>query len=181
MTGFALQGLKPKLPASDDFWIAPDAQVIGNVELQPGVSIWFGAVIRGDNEAILVGRGSNIQDLCVLHTDIGCPLSIGEDCTIGHRVILHGCSIGNNCLVGMGAIIMNRAVIGDNCLIGAGAIVTEGKVIPPGSLVIGAPGKVMRPLNPTEIDSIAASAANYWKNGQRFKAGLTKISAAQSE
>lgn len=181
MTEFALEGLKPKLPAQDDFWIAPDAQVIGNVELRPAVSVWFGAVIRGDNEAILVGRGSNIQDLCVLHTDIGCPLSIGEDCTIGHRVILHGCSIGNNCLVGMGAIIMNRAVIGDNCLIGAGAIVTEGKVIPPGSLVIGAPGKVLRPINPTEIDAIAASASNYWKNGQRFKIGLTKISAVRCE
>ncbi len=181
MTEFALDGLSPKLPANGDFWIAPDAQVIGNVELQTGVSVWFGAVIRGDNEPISVGRGSNVQDLCVLHTDIGCPLSVGDDCTIGHRVILHGCAIGNNCLIGMGAIIMNRSVIGDNCLIGAGAIVTEGKVIPPGSLVFGAPGKVIRALRQMEIDSIAVSAVNYRKNGQRFRAGLTNISATRSE
>ncbi len=181
MSEFALEGLTPRLPPKHEFWIAPDAQVIGNVDLKAGVSVWFGAVIRGDNEPILVGRGSNIQDLCVLHTDIGCPLSVGEDCTIGHRVILHGCTIGNNCLIGMGAIIMNRAVIGDNCLIGAGTIVTEGKVIPSGSMVMGAPGKVMRPLNQAEIDSIAASAANYWKNGQRFSAGLAKISAMPSK
>jgi carbonic anhydrase/acetyltransferase-like protein (isoleucine patch superfamily) len=181
MTQLALDGLAPKLPANDNFWIAPDAQVIGNVELKSAVSVWFGAVIRGDNEPILVGAGSNIQDLCVLHTDIGCPLSIGENCTIGHRVILHGCSIGNNCLIGMGAIIMNGAVIGNNCLIGAGAIVTEGKAIPDGSLVIGAPGKVVRHLDQAEIDSIANSAAGYWKNGQRFAAGLTQTLAARSK
>ena len=128
-------------------WIAPDAQVIGRVRIGPRASVWFGAVLRGDNEWIEVGDGTNIQELCVLHTDWGYPLTIGAGCTIGHKAMVHGCTIGDNSLIGIGAVILNRAVIGKNCLIGAGALIPEGKVIPDGSLVMGQPGKVVRELD----------------------------------
>src|SRR5258706_16390963 len=141
MPVYALDGLAPRLPGADRFWIAPDATVIGRVELGEGVGVWFGAVIRGDGEPIAIGRGTNIQDLSVGHTDPGCPVAVGEGCTIGHRALLHGCTIGNNTLVGMGAIVLNRARIGNDCLVAAGAIVTEGKEFPSGSLVMGIPAK----------------------------------------
>ena len=136
----------PEFPENSDFWVAPDANVIGQVRLMAGASVWFGATLRGDNEWINLGTGSNVQENSVLHTDIGYPLSIGRNCTIGHNAILHGCTIGDQSLIGMGAIVLNGAQIGRNCLIGAGALITEGKIIPDNSLVLGAPGKVVRSL-----------------------------------
>ena len=132
-------------------WVADTASVIGNVIMAGDVSVWFGATIRGDNEPISIGAGSNIQDNAVLHSDPGSPLAIGANCTIGHQAIVHGCTIGNDTLVGMGATVLNGAVIGRNCLVGAGALVTEGKIIPDGSLLLGAPGKVSRQLDAVEI------------------------------
>lgn len=173
MTLYALDGLAPSLPETGNYWIAPDAQVIGNVTMEEGSSIWFGAVLRGDNELIRVGAGSNIQENSVLHTDPGFSLSIGKGCTIGHRVMLHGCTIGDNSLIGMGAIVLNGAVIGNNCLIGAGALITEGKVIPDGSLVMGSPGKVVRQLDDAAIAGLGLSAKAYQANMTRFRDGLT--------
>ncbi len=175
MSFYELAGISPKLPAAGDYWVASSASIIGDVELATGVSIWFGAVLRGDTETIRVGLGSNVQDLCVLHTDHGFPLEIGENCTIGHRAILHGCKIGSNSLIGMGAVILNGATIGKDCLIGAGALVTEGKVIPDGSLVIGAPGKVSRALSVAEIAQNTASAVHYQANMRRFRSNLVLI------
>src|SRR5262249_5297547 len=146
MTIYALDGILPTLPADGDCWIAPDADVIGKVILGAGVGIWFGATLRGDNEPITVGPETNIQEHCVFHRDMGFPLSVGRGCTIGHRAILHGCTVGDNCLIGMGAIVLNGAQIGNDSLVAAGALVPEGREIPPGSLVIGMPGKVARPL-----------------------------------
>ena len=176
MTLYALDGLAPTVPENGDYWIAPDAQVIGNVTLEAASSIWFGAVLRGDNELIHLGTGSNIQENSVLHTDPGFALTIGKGCTIGHRVMLHGCTIGDNSLIGMGAIVLNGAVIGNNCLIGAGALITEGKVIPDGSLVMGAPGKVVRQLDDAAIAGLGMSAKMYQANMARFRAGLTVVS-----
>jgi carbonic anhydrase/acetyltransferase-like protein (isoleucine patch superfamily) len=174
VTLFALDGLAPALPAGFCF-VADSAEVIGNVELGEDVGIWFGVVIRGDNERIRVGTGTNIQDLCVLHSDPGSPLTIGANCTVGHRAILHGCTIGDGTLVGMGATVLNGATIGKNCLIGAGALVTEAKAIPDGSLVLGAPGKVARMLTADEIVGLGKSAERYVANARRFAAGLTKL------
>lgn len=151
-----LDGIAPEIAA--DAWVAPDAQLMGRVVLEPGASVWFGAVLRGDNEEIRVGRNSNVQDLTVCHTDIGFPLTIGANCTIGHRAILHGCTIEDGALIGMGAIILNGARIGAGSLIGAGALVAENKVIPPGSLVMGAPGKVVRELDETARARLLKSA-----------------------
>lgn len=172
MPRYALDDRVPRLPDDGQFWIAPDATVIGRVELGEGVGVWFGAVIRGDGEPIVIGRDTNIQDLCVVHTDPGCPVAVGQGCTIGHRAILHGCTIGHHTLVGMGAIVLNRARIGDECLVAAGAIVTEGREIPSGSLVMGIPAKVVRPLTPDEIGGIRLSAAHYVANWKRFATGL---------
>jgi carbonic anhydrase/acetyltransferase-like protein (isoleucine patch superfamily) len=173
MTIYSLDGLAPEIAA--DAWIAPDANVIGNVVIKSAASIWFCSTIRGDNEKITVGAGSNVQENCVLHTDIGFPLSIGAGCTIGHKVMLHGCQIGDNSLIGMGATILNGARIGKNCLIGAGALITEGKEIPDGSLVMGMPGKVVRALDDGAIEGLRLSAQAYQANSQRFAAGLRKI------
>ncbi len=175
MTLYALDGIEPELPENGDFWIAPDAQVIGKITLHTGSSIWFGAVLRGDNERITLGKGSNIQENSVLHTDMGYPLVIGENCTIGHRAMLHGCSIGNNTLIGMGATVLNGAKIGNNCLIGAGALITEGKVIPDGTLVMGAPGKVVRELDAAAIAMLGKSAQVYQANMARFRDGLKVV------
>jgi carbonic anhydrase/acetyltransferase-like protein (isoleucine patch superfamily) len=172
MPTFALDGTSPQLPAAGAYWIAPDASVIGRVTLEEGVGIWFGAVLRGDLESITIGRNSNIQEHCVVHTDAGYPLSVGEGCTIGHRAILHGCLIGQNSLVGMGAMVMNGAVVGEGCLIGAGALIPEGRIIPRGSLVLGMPGKVVRPLTTEEIGRNRVSAAHYVANWKRFSRGL---------
>ena len=173
MTLYALADLSPTVDA--DAWVAPDANVIGNVMLEAGSSVWFGCTLRGDNELIKVGKGSNVQENCVFHTDPGCPLTIGENCTIGHKVMLHGCTIGDNSLVGMGATILNGAKIGKNCLIGAGALITEGKVIPDGSLVMGAPGKVVRELDAAAIKGLEASALHYQDNMRRFRDTMTKV------
>jgi len=170
MTIYALDGIAPSI--AEDSWIAPDANVIGNVTLEEGGSIWFGCTLRGDNEPIVIGAGSNVQENTVMHTDPGCPLSIGAGCTIGHKAMLHGCTIGENSLIGMGATVLNGAVIGSNCLIGAGALVTEGKEIPDGSLVVGAPGKVIRQLDVAAIEGLRRSALHYQQNMRRFRAGL---------
>ncbi len=168
-----LDGVAPDL--APDVWVAADAQVMGRVALAQGVSVWWGAVLRGDNEEIRVGRGSNVQELCVFHTDPGYPLRIGTDCTIGHRAILHGCQIGDGALIGMGATILNGAKIGDGALIGAGALIAEGKEIPPGALVMGAPGKVIRSLDDDARAGLLKSAEHYRHNAARFRAGLRRI------
>lgn len=173
MTIYALAGKTPQIDASA--WVAPDANVIGNVVLEEKTSVWFGTTIRGDNEAITVGAGSNVQENCVFHTDIGFPLSIGKNCTIGHKVMLHGCTIDDNSLIGMGATVLNGAKIGKNCLIGAGALITENKVIPDGSLVMGAPGKVVRTLDEKAIQALTASALHYQENAARFAQDLKPV------
>ena len=160
---------------ADTAWVADSAQVIGRVELQEGASVWFGAVLRGDNEWITVGRGSNVQDGSVLHTDMGCPLTIGEDVTIGHQVMLHGCSIGDGSLIGIQAVVLNNAKIGRNCLVGAGALVTEGKEFPDGSLIMGSPARVVKQLSPEQFERIRYGAVHYVENAARYRAGLKKI------
>ncbi|MCZ4257581.1 gamma carbonic anhydrase family protein [Sulfitobacter sp. G21635-S1] len=173
MTLYALGDKTPKVHGNA--WVAPDANVIGNVVLEDESSVWFGSTLRGDNEVIHVGRRSNVQENCVFHTDMGYPLTIGENCTIGHKVMLHGCTIGDNTLIGMGATILNGARIGRNCLIGAGALITEGKEIPDGSLVMGAPGKVVRQLDDEAIAKLTASARHYAENAARFAKDLTAL------
>jgi carbonic anhydrase/acetyltransferase-like protein (isoleucine patch superfamily) len=172
---YALDDARPELPAAGTFWIAPDAHVIGRTRLAEGVGIWFGAVLRGDNERIDIGEDTNIQEHAMLHTDMGFPMMIGRGCTIGHRAILHGCTIGNNVLIGMGAIILNGARIGDNCLVGAGALVTEGREFAAGSLIVGTPAKAIRALDEAAISRIAGSAASYVRNWKRFATGLSAI------
>lgn len=174
MTILALDGIAPTLPEGFCF-VAETAVLVGKVVLEEDVGVWFGAVMRGDNEPITVGRGSNVQDNCVLHTDMGYPLTIGAGCTIGHRAMLHGCRIGENSLVGMSATILNGAVIGRNCLIGAGALVTEGKHIPDNSLVVGAPGRVVRTLDEAAIAGLRRSAEAYVANARRFAVGLSPV------
>ena len=174
MALFALDDLLPRLPAGFCF-VAESASIIGNVELGEDVGIWFGAVLRGDNELIQVGRGSNIQDLCMLHTDAGFPLTVGDGCTVGHRAILHGCTIGAHSLIGMGAIVLNGARIGRHCLIGASALVTQGMDIPDNSLVLGAPARVVRTLTPGEIEGLGQAALHYVMNARRFTERLRPI------
>jgi carbonic anhydrase/acetyltransferase-like protein (isoleucine patch superfamily) len=173
MTLYALDGIEPQI--AEDTWIAPDANLIGRIVVEGAASVWFCATLRGDNEVITVGAGSNIQENCVLHTDMGYPLTIGKGCTIGHKVMLHGCIIGDNSLIGMGATILNGAKIGKNCLIGAGALITEGKEIPDGSLVMGVPGKVVRDLDDAAIEGLRKSALGYQANMRRFRDGLKAL------
>ncbi|MDP4993085.1 MAG: gamma carbonic anhydrase family protein [Marivita lacus] len=173
MTLYALDGTAPDI--AEDTWIAPDANLIGRVVVEAAASVWFCATLRGDNEVITVGAGSNIQENCVLHTDMGYPLTIGQGCTIGHKVMLHGCTIGENSLIGMGATVLNGAKIGRNCLIGAGALITEGKEIPDGSLVMGVPGKVVRALDEAAIEGLRKSALGFQANMRRFRDGLTAL------
>ncbi len=173
MSIYQLGAHQPEI--AEDAWVAPGAQVIGDVVLGPGASVWFGAVLRGDNERLSIGAGSNVQENCVLHTDMGFPLEIGAGCTIGHAAIIHGCIIGAGSLVGMGATILNGARIGKNCLIGAGALVTEGKEIPAGSLVVGAPGRVLRELDAAAIAALEASALHYAENAARFRRDLQVV------
>ncbi|NGQ91965.1 gamma carbonic anhydrase family protein [Rhodobacter sp. HX-7-19] len=170
---YSLDGVEPQIDPSA--WVAPDANLIGRVVLEAGASVWFGATLRGDNEEIRVGAGSNVQEACVLHTDMGYPLVIGADCTIGHRAMLHGCVIGDGTLIGMGATILNGARIGRGCLIGACALITEGKEIPDGSLVMGSPGKVIRSLDEAAQARLLQSAAGYRANALRFRAGLRAL------
>lgn len=167
---YSLDGISPEIDPSA--WVAPDANLIGRVVLEAESSVWFGCTIRGDNELIRVGRGSNVQENCVLHTDMGFPLVIGADCTIGHKAMLHGCTIGEGSLIGMGAIVLNGARIGKGCLIGAGALITEGKEIPDGSLVLGSPGKVVRVLDEEARLRLQKSAESYRANARRFAADL---------
>lgn len=169
---YQLDGIAPELPEDEDYWVAPGARLIGKVILRSGASVWFNAVLRGDNEPITVGEGSNIQENSVLHTDPGLPLRIGADCTIGHSAILHGCTLEDGVLIGMGATVLNGAKIGAGSLIGAHALVTEGKEIPPGSLVMGAPAKVVRQLDDKAQADLRKSAENYRANMRRFRAGL---------
>ncbi|KKL81513.1 hypothetical protein LCGC14_1994020 [marine sediment metagenome] len=175
MTIYSLGDVSPVFPDDDTAWTAPDANIIGQIILGSHSSVWFGATLRGDNEPISLGDGSNIQENCVLHTDPGFPLTIGQNCTIGHKAMLHGCTIGDGSLIGMGATVLNGAVIGRGCLIGAGALITEGKEIPDNSLVVGAPGRVVRTLDADAIEGLLKSAMKYQQNAARFRAGLTAI------
>ncbi|KAA9387295.1 gamma carbonic anhydrase family protein [Neorhizobium galegae] len=169
---YALGEFEPKTPGPDRFWLAPDATVIGKVELGEDVGIWFGSVLRGDNEPIVVGKGTNIQEGVMIHTDPRYPVEIGENCTIGHHAIIHGCTIGDNSLVGMGATILNGAKIGRNCLVGANALVTEGKEFPDNSLIVGSPAKVMRVLDDEAVEKLKQSAVRYVANWKRFARDL---------
>lgn len=172
---YALGPARPDVPAEGSYWVAPDAHVIGKVELGEDVGVWFGAVLRGDNEPIRIGARSNIQEGVVIHVDPGFPVTIGEGCTIGHRAIVHGCTIGDNSLVGMGATVLNGAVIGNNCLIGANALVTEGKVFPDNSLIVGAPAKAIRLLDDAAVAGLKKSANGYVKKWQLFATSLSVI------
>ncbi|MGF9564053.1 gamma carbonic anhydrase family protein [Neorhizobium sp. JUb45] len=172
---YALGDFQPKTPDDDRYWLAPDAHVIGKVSLGEDVGIWFGAVLRGDNELISVGARTNIQEGAMLHTDMGYPATIGTGCTIGHHAIIHGCTIGDNSLIGMGATILNGARIGNNCLVGANALVTEGKEFPDGSLIVGSPARAIRTLDADAIARLTVSADNYVKNWHRFAADLRPL------
>jgi carbonic anhydrase/acetyltransferase-like protein (isoleucine patch superfamily) len=175
MAIYELDGIAPELPADNRYFIADTAAVIGRVRLHNDVSVWFGSVLRGDNEQIEIGEGSNVQENCTFHTDPSFPLTIGKNCTIGHNVILHGCTIEDGALIGMGAIVMNGARIGKGCVVGAGAVVPEGKQYEDRSLVIGAPARVVRALTPEQVAALTGGAAHYVHNGKRFRAGLKKI------
>jgi carbonic anhydrase/acetyltransferase-like protein (isoleucine patch superfamily) len=169
---FQLDGIAPVMPPEGQCWIAPDAVLIGKVRIDAEASVWFGSVLRGDNELIHIGAGSNIQDRCVLHTDMGFPLTVGLGCTIGHAAILHGCTIADNCLVGMGALVMNGVKIGSNCIVGAHALIPEGKTISDNSLVVGSPGRVIRRLGDAEADALRRSALIYQQKWRRYASGL---------
>ena len=173
MAIYELDGIAPRIDESA--WVAGSAQVMGNVELAEGASIWFGAIVRGDTEEIRIGRNSNIQDGSVLHTDHEKPLSIGDDVTVGHKVMLHGCTIGDGSLIGIGAVVLNGAKIGTGCLVGAGSFVTEGKEFPDGSMIVGSPARVVKQLTPEQLGHLRLSAQHYVENARRFKTGLKKI------
>ena len=172
---YALGEFEPTLPAADRYWIAPDATVIGKVELAEDVGIWFGTVLRGDNEPITIGERTNIQEGVMIHTDPRFPVKIGKDCTIGHHAIVHGCIIGDNSLVGMGATILNGAKIGNNCLVGANALVTEGKEFPDNSLIVGSPAKAIRVLDEEAVEKLRQSAIRYVENWKRFARDLRRL------
>ncbi|QND53090.1 gamma carbonic anhydrase family protein [Phyllobacterium sp. 628] len=169
---FTLDGHAPAFEHRKSNWIAPDATLIGKVFLGENAGIWFGSVLRGDNELIHIGRDTNVQEHTVMHTDMGYPLTIGEGCTIGHRAMLHGCTIGENTLIGIGAIILNGAKIGRNSLVGAGALVTERKEFPDNSLIVGSPARVIRTLDEAAIAQLRLSAAHYVENGKRYMRGM---------
>lgn len=175
MTIYALGDSKPQLPPQGEYWVAPSASVIGNVILHPNASVWFGAVLRGDNDPITVGPDSNIQDGSVLHTDMGSPLTLGRGVTVGHKAMLHGCEVGDYSLIGIGAVVLNGVKIGRNCIIGANALITEGKIIPDNSLVVGQPGKVVRERDPAHIAVLQMSAEHYVQNWRRFAAELRPL------
>jgi carbonic anhydrase/acetyltransferase-like protein (isoleucine patch superfamily) len=170
---YAIDGKQPVLGA--DAWVAPGAMVIGDARLADQSSVWFGAVIRADNTPIIVGARSNIQENAMLHSDPGVPLTIGADCTIGHHAILHGCTVGDGTLIGMGAIILNRAVIGEGCIVGAGALITEGKIFPPRSLIVGSPARAVRTVDDDAITSMKASVETYCQKAKYFAAELVLV------
>ncbi len=173
MAIYELDRIAPRV--AESAWVADSAQVMGNVELGEDSSVWFGVVIRGDTETIRIGRGSNIQDASVLHADIGKPLTVGENVTVGHQVMLHGCTIGDGSLIGIGAIVLNGAKIGKGCIVGAGALVTEGKEFPDGSMILGSPAKAVRELTAEQQAGLQISALHYIENARRFKNGLKKL------
>lgn len=173
MAIYELDGVAPQVAASA--WVAGSAEVMGNVRLGEDASVWFATVVRGDCESIRIGAGSNVQDASVLHADIGQPLVIGERVTVGHQVMLHGCTIGDESLIGIGAVVLNGAKIGKNCLVGAGSLVTEGKEFPDGSMILGSPARVVRQLTPEQIEGLRTSARHYMENARRFKAGLRQL------
>ena len=173
VTLYALDGIAPEVDPTA--WIAPGAHVIGKVTLHAQASVWFGAAIRGDNEPIVVGEGSNVQELACLHTDSGFPLTIGRGVTVGHRAMLHGCTVGDGALIGMGASVLNGATIGEGAVVGAGALVPEGKSVPPGTLVVGAPAKAVRELTGTQQAAFRSGAAHYVSNAERFRDGLVVL------
>lgn len=175
MAIYELEGVRPTLPEEGQYWIAPSADVTGRVKLERNASVWFGAVLRGDNELIHIGENSNVQDNAVLHTDEGCPLTVGANVTVGHKVILHGCTVADHSLIGMGACVLNNARIGRNCIIGAHALIPEGKEIPDNSLVIGMPGRVAREVTAEEIEGLGVSAAHYVANWQRYAKSLRAL------
>ncbi len=172
---YALGDKRVQVPPSDNYWVAPGAQLIGNIHLLENSSVWFNAVLRGDNELITIGENSNVQDSAVMHTDMGFPLTIGRNVTIGHQAMLHGCTVGDNSLIGIGSTILNGARIGRNCLIGAHALVGEGKEIPDNSMVLGMPGKIVRELGADNEKMMVASAAHYVENWKRFKRDLEAL------
>ena len=172
---YALDGTRPETAEAGEWWLAPDAHVIGRVRLAAGVGIWFGAVLRGDNEPIAIGADTNVQEHVLIHTDAGFPATVGRGCTVGHRALLHGCTIGDGSLIGMGAIVLNGARIGRNSLVGAGALVTEGKQFPDNSLIVGAPARLVRALDEAAIERLRASAAHYVAKAARFKRGLRPV------
>ncbi|MER2606211.1 MAG: gamma carbonic anhydrase family protein [Siculibacillus sp.] len=175
MAIWKLDGIEPQFPTDGPWWAAPSAELIGRVRLKRDANVWFGAVLRGDNEWIEIGERSNVQDMSMLHTDMGFPLTIGADCTIGHKVTLHGCTIGDNTLIGMGATILNGAKIGSNCLVGAGALVTEGKEFPDNSLIVGVPARVVRTLDEAAVARLTKSAEGYARNARRFAESLEPV------
>lgn len=175
MAIYALGDVTPVFPETGNYWVAPDAQVMGNIVLKENASVWFGAVLRGDNDPIVIGENSNVQDGAVMHTDIGCPLTLGANVTVGHQAMLHGCTVGDNSLIGIGATVLNGAKIGRNCLIGAHALVGEGKEIPDNSMVLGMPGKVVRELGEDNEEMMLLSANIYVENWKRFKETLKEL------
>lgn len=175
MTQYRLGDVVPRTPGPGRYWIAPDAAVIGAVILGDEASVWFGAVLRGDNDPITLGARTNVQDHAVLHTDLGCPLTLGDEVTVGHHAKLHGCRVGDGSLIGIGATVLNNARIGRGCVIGANALVTEGKEIPDYSLVVGAPGKVVKTLDEQTVEMVRAGALHYVKNWKRFAAELQPL------
>lgn len=177
MAIYQLDELVPRIAATA--WVAESAQVIGNVKLDEGASVWFGAVLRGDNEVLHVGRNSNVQDGSVIHSDPGFPVTLGDNVTIGHKVMLHGCTVGDGSLIGIGAVVLNGAQIGRNCLVGAGALVTEGKKFADGTLIVGAPAKAVGELSPEQIERMHHAAPHYVENARRFAAGMKRIDGAQ--
>jgi carbonic anhydrase/acetyltransferase-like protein (isoleucine patch superfamily) len=172
---YALEDVEPELPPEGQYWIAPNAVLIGKVHLSKGASVWWGCVLRGDNEWITVGENSNVQDLSVMHTDAGQPVTIGANCTVGHRVILHSTTIGDGSLIGMGSTLLNRSVIGRNCLVGANTLVTEGKEFPDGSMILGSPARVARKLGDMEHAMLKMSSSHYVHNHQRYRDKLRQV------
>jgi carbonic anhydrase/acetyltransferase-like protein (isoleucine patch superfamily) len=172
---YALGGSRPELPGQGEYWLAPNASLIGKVRLKKGASVWFGAVIRGDNDWITIGENSNVQDGAVLHTDDGIALDVGANVTIGHGAVIHGARIGDNCLIGINATVLNRVVLGASCLVGANALLPEGKTYPEKSLIVGVPARVARPLSEDEIAFLPLSAAHYCANAERFREELKQL------
>jgi carbonic anhydrase/acetyltransferase-like protein (isoleucine patch superfamily) len=172
---YALEDWRPELPGENECWIAPNATLIGRVRLAKGVSVWFGSVLRGDNDWITIGENSNVQDLCVLHTDPGIPLSLGANCSVGHGAVVHGATVGNNCIIGMGATLLNRCKIGNNSIVAANALIPEGKEFPDNSLLIGVPARVARSITEKDIPMLLLNAEIYHQRWQRYRNDLKKV------